>query len=154
MLDFLKLPSLTETDESEQTEEEAKAERIRFHREKVRNGPTTFRHITGGMIRRAKYRDLTRNARKVRRGQIRDFLASEREIAVLRGHLQAVGVLSYASDFVAPDELRLVAATALVRRFGDLTEDGEQILRTSIQRAYDRYCTLVGQETSPVEFVD
>ena len=158
MIDMLNLPSLGEIESAdpEVDEAQAKKDRIAFHRERVRNGPVSFKQVTNGQIRRARLRELQGRTLKARRAQVRDFLSRSREVANLRGHLQAIGVLEYVTDYQPSEEARFRSARALVGRFGDmsLAEDGDALLRDAIQKAYDRYATLTGQETSPVEFLD
>lgn len=98
---FSNLPFLSKADDElspEELEIEAKKERIEFHRDHVRNGPTSFRHVTNGMVRRAKARDLQRQMKKTRREQLRTYFRNQQLAAVTRGHLQAAGLLPYAVE--------------------------------------------------------
>lgn len=157
ILDLLsKLPFLNHDDVDEVDEEQAKRDRIAFHRDHVRNGPANFKTQSSGQVRRAKTRALAGRAKKARRHQVQTFFANQREHAVLRGHLQAVGVLPYhesapASVKVNPDGA-VRATRAIVHQFGDLTDSEDTLVRNALQRAYDRFCALSGVETSEIEY--
>ena len=153
-LPFLKADEVDETDDRtlEEIEAEAKAERIRFHREKVRNGPAKFVAPTSGQIRRARKRDAERMIRKNRRRQVRQHLADQREAATIRGHLQAAGVLPYPNRAAADPRLAVKSLTWIVRRFADdrhvdsngRVEVTEEVVRESLQSALNRWQTIVG----------
>lgn len=122
-LDILsKLPFLNQ-DESdddlsdEEREAQAKKDRIKFHRESVRNGPVKFKSVTSGMIRRAQARDLARRTKKVRRTQVQNYVATQRFGASVRGHLQHAGILPFINREVDPQQ-QVISAAWLVQRFG------------------------------------
>ena len=101
---------------AEPTEAELKAERILFHREKVRNGPVSFRSVTNGQIRRAKERAEKREAKRNFKREVRQHLEQLRAAATLRGQLTVAGVIPTVQEF---DLKRQVDATVwIVRRFG------------------------------------
>ena len=157
MIDFLSsLPSLSGNDDLEVVEvDEAqeKRERIAFHRDHVRNGPVTFEHVTGGQVRRAKLRELRGRSRMARRSQVQSFLDQQREYATLRGLLQAVGVVAYATEgFSVSDEVRFRSARELVQRFGDLNDSDSDLVPNALQKAYDRFADLTGQERSQIQY--
>lgn len=157
MIDFLskQLPALDGDTDVEVDEAQAKRERIAFHRDHVRNGPVKFPHVTSGQIRRAKARDLASRAKKARRKQVQNYFAAQREYATLRGHLQAVGVLPYALRKGKISEVSLLrSARWIVQNFGSVELSESEILKDAIQKAYDRFCVLTGQETSAVEYAD
>ena len=150
-----KLPFLKSEKEEETplTDAEAKAERIKFHRTQVRNGPTNFRVVTNGQQKRARVRELNRRSRKARRAQIRQHFADLREAATLRGHLQAVGIAPYAvatTTLTAEGALRGIVW--IVERFADdslVDENGqvqvtEEVVRQSLTSALNRWQHLVG----------
>lgn len=157
---FSKLPGLSDhagggTVDVESDEFEAKRERIDFHRRQVRNGPTSFKYQTAGQVKRARHRALRRDTKRARRGQVRRFLVSQREIAVLRGQLQAVGVLPYAQDgqFTPADDLRWNALLAILGNFGDADAEypnDRETLVAAIERAFNRWQALTGRETTPL----
>lgn len=125
-LPFLKNKHVPETEEEGPTDAELKAERIRFHREKVRNGPVNFKTPTTGQIRRAQRRDLDRRTRKARRGQVQNYFATQQLGAVVRAHLQAAGVLPYVHERPLDLQQQVVSAAWLIQRFGVpvMAEDG------------------------------
>lgn len=166
MLDFLSLPSLNEAEDRDLTEEEiaeaeaqAKKDRIKFHRTHVRNGPAKFTHVTNGQVKRQRRRDLARQTRKAAQAQRRAFRATLQEHALLRGQLQAIGVIAYETGFTPSDEARFRAARWIVTHYGadevpDLGEEGAEqaYLRAAIQAAFDRFADLSGVERSAVEY--
>lgn len=152
MFDFFNLPSLAADDEIDTTEADEKADRIRFHREKVRNGPAKFSTPTNGQLRRAEKRAGQRALKRRRQEQVRTYFAREREAAVLRGHLQALGVLPKVGHGKLSDSY-YDSTTWVARKYGDLTQaDETRLLRDAIQKAFDRYCDLMGQERSEIEY--
>lgn len=166
MQDFLSIPSLAEPD-ADLTEEELaaraaeiKADRVAFHRTKVRTGPARFSSPTSGQARRQGHRDLARQTRKGRRAQVGAFLDQQRGLAVLRGHLQAIGVLAYATEgFEVPDTVRFASARWVLTHFGSDeifdfgTEAAEaDYLRAAVQAAYDQFTSLTGLPQSEVEY--
>ena len=151
MFDFFKLPSLA-ADEVDTTEADEKAERIRFHREKVRNGPVKFSTPTNGQLRRAEKRAGQRALKKRRQEQVRSYFAREREASVLRGQLQAIGVLPYFSGGKPSEQHALTATKWIVQRYGELERSDADLIRNAVQKTYDRYCDLMGQERSEIEY--
>jgi hypothetical protein len=124
------LNSKTEPDDDrtdEAIEAEAKAERIRFHREKVRNGPTNFKFLTNGQIKRAERRELAGRTRKARRAQVKNYFDTQRLAASVRGHLQSAGVLPYAVEREIDRQQQVVSAAWLVTRFGVDIEDTDEV---------------------------
>lgn len=158
-----KIPFLSGEENDDKTideqalEVEARADRIAFHRAHVRNGPVNYKEQTSGQAKRARLRELAGRTRKARRAQVRDFLAQQREHALLRGHLQAIGVVAYESGFVPTDDARFASARWVLNRFGPAelvsTEGDEaEFLRRAVQNAFDRFADLSGVERSEVEY--
>lgn len=119
---FKSLPGVTKSDDGEreltkdEIAAEEKAERIKFHRERVRNGPVNFKAITNGQIRRAQARAEANAAKKARRAEIRNHLEKMRFASVLRGQLAVAGAIPSVVEYGMP---RQVDATVwIVRRFG------------------------------------
>ena len=138
-----KLPLIGQKDDEtddltpEEIEAEARAERIRFHREKVRNGPTKFSFVTEGQQRRAKDRAIRGRQKKVRKAQVRAHFEKQQAIASLRGNLQAVGTLPYATKgFRPPASVVERARRALAATFGE-----EQ----TFEKALAAYNALIGK---------
>lgn len=148
-LPFLHVPE-SET-EGDLTPEELKKERIKFHRERVRNGPVKFTTLTSGQIRRAKRRELDRRMKKARRAQVRAYRRDLAEAARIRAMLQAAGVIPYvdSSRRAAPGD----AANAIVwilRRFGKPDESGvlevtREVVMDSLTRALQTWQQVTGQ---------
>lgn len=82
-----------EDDVEEPTEEEIAAARKSFHRDHVRNGPVTPRVLSNGQLRRQEERAANSASRKANRLNRKRWAAQQRDLAYLRGHLMAVGVL-------------------------------------------------------------
>ena len=151
MFDFFsKLPSLLgRQDDSEPTdaelELEAKKERIEFHRTHVRNGPTTFRHVTEGDARREQARAVRRQMKKARRSQLRSYHQTQRLAATVRGHLQLAGLI----PFVVPQPLdpwqQARSAAWLVQHFSEgPTSFAYDDVLASLSRALKFYGQAVG----------
>jgi len=159
---FQNLKSLTGDAEPEQVSDEqaaaeARAERIKFHRAHVRNGPVNFKGQSNGQAKRERRRELAGRTRKARRKQVRDFLAQQREHAILRGHLQAIGVVAYETDFDPSVTARFESARWVLNNFGSsdiLTLDKSEgdYLRDAVQAAFDRFADISGVERSEVEY--
>ena len=138
MLDFLKLPSLKG--------DAPDADEPTGPRGRKSQGPQKFRTVTNGQIRRARDRAIAGQYRRTARAQRRAHWAKLREHATLRGHLQAIGLIEYGSDFQPTDEQRLASAGWIIANFP--TED----VQGSIQAAFDRFSDLSGVERSAVEY--
>jgi len=152
-----KLPFLKSTDEEADslTEEELKAERIAFHRAKVRNGPVNFKELTTGQVRRIQIRAANGKTRKARRRQVKMYFLTQQEGAVLRGQLQAAGLVSYVHTEI--DSVKQVVATIwLTKRFGEVDpETGrvpmeEKSVRAALQSALNRWESIVGLPASQI----
>ena len=142
-------------EEIEEAEAQAKRDRIAFHRDHVRNGPAKFKQMTTGQERRARHRSLDSMTRKGRRRQIRQYHADMREAATLRGHLQAAGVVRYASEFHAPDFAIMRSIIWIVRHFAEGDENGRievthEVVIDAIEKAWQRWCRLTGQPVVPL----
>jgi hypothetical protein len=122
------MTSLADDGEIERLEADAKAERIRFHREKVRNGPVKFTTFTNGQVRRTLQREDETRRRKLNKRHRRDWMAKRAELATLRGHLVIMGVLECRDETTefAP-HIRQESAVWLVRKFGPRDENGELV---------------------------
>lgn len=130
----------------------AKKERIDFHRRSVRNGPVAFKTVTNGQLRRAKVRELRRNAKRARRAQVRDYFAAQREGATIRGHLESVGLMQEIFDRPAW-EINIFSAYRsslwLIKHFapveaGTNVEVTEDLVRSSFRAALNRWQVIVG----------
>lgn len=97
---------------------EEKAERIRFHREKVRNGPINFTSFTNGQIRRAKTRAAARDQRKSYRADVKNYFERRSLAALVRAHLQTVGIIQFLDGREAPLRSQVASTIWLARRFG------------------------------------
>lgn len=147
------IPSLRSDEDTRSPEEIAKQEkqdRIDFHRSSVRNGPVSYKSPSNGQIRRAKAREIKRNMRKTRSRQISSYFASVREEAVLRGHLQAVGLVGYSTRSYKPTPLQVrESAIALIKQFADaqgaVVEVTEEVVLDSFRSALSRWANLNGR---------
>lgn len=133
ILSRLPLIGKTESDEIEEiSEEQARLNRIAFHRERVRNGPVKFSPPTSGQIRREAQRALARKTKKAHRNQVQIHFATQAQASTLRGQLQAAGVLAYNTEgFVATPQQALSAIVWIVKHFADdstATPEGQVVL--------------------------
>lgn len=143
-------------DDTVAAEAEAKAERIKFHRERVRNGPTKFRTVTNGQVRRARDRAIAAEMRRTHRKQVRAYFDTQKEASVLRGHLQALGALSYSDTLRPIDPVKADrSARWVIQRFAKANDEGQievtrQVVLDAITAAFNRWQVLTGQEVSPL----
>lgn len=105
-----------------------RAERIRFHREKVRNGPVNYGFTTAGQQRRALARAKKSHDRKTNKAYRRSFITNLRAVAVLRGQLQTIGALPFITEHKPTTQQRLRAGSWLVQRFAPRDDAGELLL--------------------------
>lgn len=152
---FGKIPFLADEkhdDESpEAVEKREKRERIKFHRERVRNGPVKFSFLTSGQVRRIKRRDLEAQTKKSRRKQVDRYFAERQEAMRLRGLLQAAGVLSYhAPARRASSRAAREAIIVLFERFARQEEVTHNEVVASLERALQRYQRLMQEEVTPL----
>lgn len=152
---FSNLPGLKLSEGTELTDEERAAEekrdRIKFHRESVRNGPVKFSHTTTGQLRRARQRAMTAMQRKGYRRQVRAHFANLREASILRAKLQGVGLLD--SYVEIPEASGHKAALWIIAKFGDrqaITEQGltVDIVEVAFLNALNRWEELSGLQKS------
>lgn len=102
-----------------------KAERIKFHREKVRNGPVNWKIPTNGQIRRAERRAAEAHTRKAFKGEVRSYFERQRVASFLRPHLQNVGLIAFYDGHEAPKFDQIVSTAWIVQRYGvEVTVDG------------------------------
>lgn len=139
----------------EQVAEQEKAERKSFHRDKVRNGPVRFTFMTSGQMRRAKARDEARAAKKRWRKQKQNFFANQRAAAILRPHLQVVGLIPFIDGHTASETEQIVSTAWIVQRYGseDKARPGHaSFLRADVLAALSGaakfYETVTGRVTS------
>lgn len=75
---------------SEQSEADAKAARIQHHRDKVRNGPRAFRHVSEGRVISGINRAEKARVRRANRKNRQAWMRANRELSTLRGQLECV----------------------------------------------------------------
>lgn len=115
---------LTAEEKSEIAAEE-KRERIEWHRRNVRNGPAKFGVITAGRQKSRFRRRQEADARKATLKHRRAWIRNRHYVAILRGQLQALGVVEYTTpDHKATSAAVASAATWVVREFGQRDIDG------------------------------
>ena len=157
-IDFLKkLPSLkaTQDDIDADAEAKAKADRIAFHRERVRNGPVSFKPVTAGQERRARARAVRKQMRVTRKTQVRNYFETQALGAQVRAHLQGAGVLPYVHARPLDLHQQVVSAAWLIERFGKEGEDGttsyayEDVL-LALAEALRFHGQVIGDETLQV----
>lgn len=128
---FEKLIPKREAEEVELTAEEQaaqdKADRIAFHRTQVRNGPVSFKYLTAGQQRRAAKRAQDSAIRKNFKREVRQYHDRQRVAAILRPHLQVLGLVPTATGRTFTEHEEIVATAWIVQRYGrELLEDGEK----------------------------
>lgn len=129
---------------------EEKAERVKFHRKSVRNGPVKWRTITTGQQRRQATRDQKALERKANRRHRRNFRQKQVKVATLRGQLQTIGVLPTATGIVFREGDRIAAYQWLTHRFGQRDDQGHLILNNdTVQDAVKAAGTEYHRLTSP-----
>lgn len=140
--------------DAEAAEIQAKADRVKFHRESVRNGPVNFKTLSSGQLRRAAVRATKSEQRKARRKQVRGYFANEREAATLRGHLQHVGIVPFVSDNITISYDAAEASLAwLCARYVRTTKQpivNEGDLVKVLTSALNRYQRLTGAQVTPL----
>lgn len=141
---------------AEELELQAKKDRIEFHRRSVRNGPVNFKTPTNGQVRRAERRAMQRRIKANQRKQVRTYFANQREGAVLRAHLDSVGVLPLLLDCPRPTPPNPVSAYNstiwLIKHFADRSQVDEQgrvpVTEKSVREAFrvalNRWQKIVG----------
>lgn len=146
------LSDAPEEETPEAIEKREKAERVKFHRDHVRNGPRSFGTVTSGQFRRRLGREQKARLKKARRDQVRTYFETQRKIAVIRGHLQSAGVLESGlggyPDIAGNEFVANRAAHSyhwLVDNFWEW-EDGEGHTGAALLRALNTYQELVGIE--------
>jgi hypothetical protein len=141
-------------EEQEQILADEKKARVEFHAKQVRNGPVNWRTITAGQQRRAAARSQKGSIRKANARHRRTFIAKRLDTAVLRGHLQAAGVVEYHDPaFEVPSSTKANALMALVSKYGKRDEHGnldfdaaghEQLVIDALEAAKNDYLERVG----------
>jgi hypothetical protein len=113
-----------------------KAERIKFHRENVRNGPRKFGHLTMGRhISKERRREASQLAKKNRKYR-RDWMNTQQQLARLRGQLEVVGALPV---------YRLADVDGRKMRVADRIAD-HPLRRNGLQGLWDGFAAAAGQE--------
>lgn len=107
---------------------EEKKQRVKFHRDSVRNGPVKWSHVTTGQQRRRAARDKAALQRKANKRHRRDFFRGQLHLATLRGQLQAIGAVSYATDYKPSVKQRIAAGQWLLGAFGERDSEGGLVL--------------------------
>lgn len=132
-------------------EAQAKQERIKFHREHVRNGPSKFKTPSNGQLERARQRYYDGLRRKDYRKQVRAHFRNSMEAAVLRGHLRSVGLtLIDGLPEYRPTQAQAMASTIwLLEAFAEPNEDGQVRVTSDVvigayQAGLSRWQEIVG----------
>ena len=132
---FSHLPFFNKADDAEpelspeEQEAQAKAERIEFHRTQVRNGPVSFRSISAGQQRRARERAEKSAIRKNFKREVKQYHERQMVAAVLRPHLQTLGLIPTATGRVFTEHEQIVSTGWIVQRYGTELEDGTMSFR-------------------------
>lgn len=136
-----------DADAPEPTEAELKAERIKFHRQHVRTGPSRFKSVTTGQIRRAEERARRSHERKTNIRHRRHFKNRQLGNAVIRAKLQAVGVFPYVTGYRATENEQYRAGVWLIQNFAPRNEQSEIVFDDhTLERAIDNAtATLRGE---------
>ena len=166
-----KLPFLkpgVDAEAADDNGEEAKRERIKYHREHVRVGPRATQHVTNGQVKRARKRALAGMTKKARRNQIQNYFETQRLASTVRAHLQHGGVLPFVHERTLDLNQQVVSVAWIVQRFGQEIEvelDGEMVktgemsfqeadVRLALEAATKFVSQASGQELSvPADYV-
>lgn len=139
------------TELKEIPQDESRAQRVQFHRERVRNGPAKFSTPTNGQVRRARKRAEATSHRKQLAKARRNHWQARREAAVLRSYLQAAGIMPYDHrDKVASIEDATRAITWLYVKFGKSLSGHPTMIEDALQAAWAHYCELTGTPFKPL----
>lgn len=156
-----RIPSLNSPKEGEDEEGDAlsaakaKAERVKFHRAKVRCGPAKFSAPTNGQLRRERHRALKNMTKRARRTQIREYLEIQNIAASTRGQLQLAGVLPFHTPRTLDLTRQAKSAIWIIDRFGKEGEDGKTSyahgdVLLALAAALEFYGKVIGDETLQV----
>lgn len=131
--------------------ETEKRERVKFHRDHVRNGPAKTRRVTNGQVRRSMLREQKTKLRKQNRNNRRDFMRAQHDLAILRGQLTCVGALGTRPN----KHLQRNALRGLFDGYGVLVEqtleidqldfDNDEHRRHVVEAALHHYQLATGQ---------
>lgn len=168
---FKNIPFLNKGGEVEAIDPtERKKARVQYHREHVRNGPfgtkrvihqdlhalaiTFFSKEEPRRAKRAAKRNLARNYDRSKQ----QHFSERSESALLRGQLQAVGLLPYIHTTTLDPIQARKSVIYLVHRFADAegtVEVTEDLVRDSLQSALNRWESLVRRPITkiPAEYV-
>lgn len=106
-----------------------------------------------GRARRARVRSLARDTKAARRRRSRQHFQSLTQAATLRGHLQAAGVLPYATDREPGGESALRSIIWLTQHFapgeGEIQVTREVVIE-ALGEALRAYQALVGVPQTPL----
>ena len=126
------IPSKDDAEAELSPEEQAaqeKADRIAFHRTQVRNGPVSFKYLSAGQQRRAAERAQKSAIRKNFKREVKNYHERQRVAAILRPHLQALGLVPTATGRTFTEHEQMVSTGWIVQRYGTELEDGTMSFR-------------------------
>lgn len=163
-------PDADSENPEELSEEELKKQRIKFHRDHVRNGPRFGRGkkgplpimgtVTPGMQRRANQRAQDARGRKVNRRYRRSWMENQAHVATLRGHLTILGVLECKREGLTFTEVQQKnSLTWIVEKYGERDEEGglifsDFLVSDAVTAARAAFLTAMGvSETKDGKFV-
>lgn len=136
-----------------------KADRIAFHRTHVRNGPTSFKYLTAGQQRRAAARAQQSAIRKNFKREVKQYHDRQRVAAILRPHLQVLGLVPTATGRTFTEHEEIVATAWIVQRYGKQIEGTDTVsfllpdVISALQTAAKFYETATGYViTFPADF--
>lgn len=121
------IPSKDDAEAELSPEEQAaqdKADRIAFHRTQVRNGPVSFKYQSAGQQRRAAARAQKSAIRKNFKREVKQYHDRQRVAAILRPHLQVLGLVPTASGRTFTEHEEIVSTAWIVQRYGTDLGDG------------------------------
>lgn len=144
LLQNLKSDDVVDDRTPEEIEAEEKQARKDWHRRNVRNGPARFTHISAGRQASKQRRMQEAFTRRANVKHRRRWMKQQHQVAILRGQLQAIGAVPYATDHTPTTKARLDAGTWIIQRFGERNDEGDLVyhddmLEEAVKAALEAY---------------
>lgn len=123
---------------------EEKSQRTEWHRRNVRNGPARFTAISEGRATSKTRRAKVAAERRMNVKHRRRWIHQQFGHAKLRGNLQMIGAVPFATEHIPTHQQRLRAGQWIVANFGERDDDGrlilhDKILHDSVEAALKAY---------------
>lgn len=123
-------------------EEQARRDRIEFHRTSVRNGPVSWKTQTNGQVKRGRKRAAARQQKKAYRTEVRNHFARLRQAAIVRTHLQVVGLIPFIDGHEEPLEKQAASTLWIAANYGESFEHDD--ILAALRKAAAAYSRATG----------